>query len=466
MASSTIHAFFAQRRADNSLVVLDPPKFDLESYISNYTGRTQIERLLHIGLHSPPLCIEALKLAVKALKQTSDVPRYKLVVEQLNKLAPDDPEAVMDEEWVEKTSRRVANSTEKIEADLKSYKHNLIKESIRMGHEDLGNHYYASGDLVNAFKSYSRMRDFCTAPKHILDMSLQIIRVCIEQGNYMSVQSHIVKIRSLSRSPEEEEILKPKLCVAMGLTQLASGAFKEAAKSFLETPPTLGATYNDVISSNDVAVYGGLCALASMERSQLKKEVLDNNDFRNFLELEPQMRRAISYFYTAKYSNCLKILEEYRNDYYLDVHLVKHVNKLFEMIRSKGIVQYFIPFSCVSLKSMAEAFATNEKTLEKELVGMIGKGVLNARIDTKNRLLTAKETNLRTAVHRDTLAMAQNYERTARMRLMRMNILRAGLEVRGPKGGQGHPSGPAQGQGWVGHSGRPQGFMERFHMGS
>lgn len=38
----------------------------------------------------------------------------------------------MDDEWVEKTSRRVASNTEKIEADLKSYKHNLIKESIRV----------------------------------------------------------------------------------------------------------------------------------------------------------------------------------------------------------------------------------------------------------------------------------------------------------------------------------------------
>lgn len=81
------------------------------------------------------------------------------------------------------------------------------------------------------------------------------------------------------------------------------------------------------------------------------------------------------------------------------------------------------------------------------------------------KLLTAKETNLRTAVHRDTLAMAQNYERTTRMRLIRMNIIRAGLEVRGPKGGQG-PAGVGQGQGWIGHTGRAQGFMERFHMGS
>lgn len=66
------------------------------------------------------------------MRQTSDIPRYKLTVENIRKIAPDDPDAVMDDEWVEKTSRRVASNTEKIEADLKSYKHNLIKESIRV----------------------------------------------------------------------------------------------------------------------------------------------------------------------------------------------------------------------------------------------------------------------------------------------------------------------------------------------
>lgn len=91
----------------------------------------------------------------------------------------------------------------------------------------------------------------------------------------------------------------------------------------------------------------------------------------------------------------------------------------------------------------------------------------NARLCCQ--LLTAKEADLRTAVHRDTLVMAQNYERTTRMRLVRMNIIRAGLEVRGPKGGPNLPPGVVGGQGgqgWVGHTGRTQGFMERFHMGS
>jgi COP9 signalosome complex subunit 1 len=254
-----------------------------------------------------------------------------------------------------------------------------------MGHEDLGKHYYAAGDLHNAFKSYSRMREFCTAPKHVIDMSMSIIRVCIEQGNFVSVQSNIAKVKNVLKAEEEEEI-KPKLTAATGLVHLATGVYREAARAFLQCPPTLGSSFNDVISANDVAIYGGLCALASMDRQQLKTEVLDNNNFRQFLELEPYMRRAIQYFYTAKYSECLEIMEQYKNDYLLDLHLHRHVARLYDSIRSKGIVQYFIPFSCVTLGAMAEAFRTSEADLETELTWMIKRKLLEARIDTKNRV--------------------------------------------------------------------------------
>ncbi len=68
----------------------------------------------------------------------------------------------------------------------------------------------------------------------------------------------------------------------------------------------------------------------------------------------------------------------------------------------------------------------------------------------------AKETDLRSGVHRDTLAIAQNYERTARTRLLRMNMMRSGLEIRAPKG-RGQDGGWAAGQGR-----RQEGFvMER-----
>ena len=46
-----------------------------------------------------------------------------------------------------------------------------------MGHNDLGDHYYNMGDLSNALKSYMRTRDYCTTPKHVVDMCLAVIRV-------------------------------------------------------------------------------------------------------------------------------------------------------------------------------------------------------------------------------------------------------------------------------------------------
>ena len=50
-------------------------------------------------------------------------------------------------DWVDATERRAASKVDSLETELNGYKTNLIKESIRMGHNDLGDFYYARGDL-------------------------------------------------------------------------------------------------------------------------------------------------------------------------------------------------------------------------------------------------------------------------------------------------------------------------------
>jgi len=50
-------------------------------------------------------------------------------------------------DWVDSTERRAASKLDRLETELNGYKTNLIKESIRMGHNDLGDFYYARGDL-------------------------------------------------------------------------------------------------------------------------------------------------------------------------------------------------------------------------------------------------------------------------------------------------------------------------------
>lgn len=58
----------------------------------------------------------------------------------------------------------------------------------------------------------------------------------------------------------------------------------------------LGSSFNDVIAAQDVALYGGLCALASFDRPDLRRHIVDNISFRELLELNPEVwPRAFSW---------------------------------------------------------------------------------------------------------------------------------------------------------------------------
>ncbi|KAF9735000.1 hypothetical protein PMIN03_007114 [Paraphaeosphaeria minitans] len=437
--------FFQKRKSEGQIVVKDPPKFDLESYIANYDGFTRAERLRHIGSHSTYLAVDAYRTAIAEAKRGKNVKLYCDLVEELAQIAPEDSAALTDTTWATEKTKKVEAEKEKLEHELKSYKNNMIKESIRMGNEDMGHFYYATGDYSDAHKAYMRMREHCTSPKHLADMTLRLLLVSIAQKSWLTVQSHIAKVDSTQVKADEKAKLGPIISACAGLAHMGASNYREAATAFINTSPAFltaepiaGITWQrEVLTGNDIAVYGGLCALASMDRSQLKDLVLDNNDFRNFLELEPHIRRAINLFCASKYSACLEVLENYRTDYLLDVYLSKVLSSVYGLIRRKSIVQYFIPFSCVTLDEMAAKFQTaggDYATIEDELEAMINSGTLDARIDLVDRLLISPPTNPRYTVHADALAMAQAYDHTLRLRLTRLNMMAAGFEVRQEKG--------------------------------
>jgi COP9 signalosome complex subunit 1 len=311
-----------------------------------------------------------------------------------------------------------------------------------MGNEDLGHFYYDTGDYSTAHKAYMKMREHCTSNKHLADMTLRLVYVSITQKSWMGVQTNLAKVEAAQLKGDDKTKLEPIISSCSGLAQMSMGGFREAAKHFLNTSPAYLTTepaanitwQKDVISPNDVAVYGGLCALASMDRSDLQNKVLDNSEFRNFLELEPHIRRAINLFCNSKYSACLEVLESYRNDYYLDVYLSPVLNTIYSRIRTTSIVQYFIPFSCVTLDEMASKFPVSGFRIEDELEEMINSGTLDARIDLVDRLLISPPTNPRHDVHTDALTMADKYDHTLRLRLTRLNMLAAGMEIKQEKG--------------------------------
>ena len=474
--------------------VHNPDPIDKRASPLTDPGRTVFRRLYLIASCSKVLGEEAARLAVAEAKRRNDVVQYHDAVSLLRHITGGgDPSSDIDTAWVERKEKQNQAETQRLELELKGYKNNLIKESIRvslycalsglahvllsltcpgltlhsqMGNEDLCSHYYAIGDLVNALKAASRMREFCTTPAHIASTAFKIIHISIEQQNWLAVQSQVHKIRNLQMKPEDAARSQPKQFAAMGLQQMDSGDFREAAVSFLMTDASLGESYNEVLTSNDVAVYGGLCALASMTRTELQTKVLEDANFRNFLELEPHIRRAINFFCSAKYSQCLEILKSYRADYLLDIYLQPHYEKIVQDVRTKSIVEYLRPFSRVTLDNLEQVFGqletrqavtngtaqTNGSTnghsswgdtpsIVDELITLIESGQLHAKIDMIDRVVIADTIDEREDLHFNTLKMLDEFTREARLRMLRMSYINAGLEVKAPRKTGGRKAG-------------------------
>jgi len=408
-------------------VQINPEDFDLESYINNYSGHTKIARLIFIAEHCKALEKDAYRMAIDELKKTMNTSLYRSLQERVGERLG----FPLDTQWVESTDKKAAAQQERLELELNGYKTNLIKESIRMGHNDLGDFHYNRGDLNTALKCYVRTRDYCTTSKHIIQMCLNVIKVSIELGNYAHVVNYVAKAEQTPDLSDKVVVAKLKVCA--GLANLYNRKYKMAARKLLETTFDLGNYFNETIAPQDVATVGGLCALATFDRSDLKKKVIDNAIFRNFLELTPELRELINDFYASRYASCLKVLDKIKARLQLDIHLHEHVEALYQKIRNKALIQYFSPFISVDLNTMAEAFNTNVAGLEKELSRLIMDGSIQARIDSHNKRLYARTTDQRSATFEKTIQMGDEYQDNTQSLLLRVNLLRNDFVVKPPR---------------------------------
>ena len=74
----------------------------------------------------------------------------------------------------------------------------------------------------------------------------------------------------------------------------------------------------------------------------------------------------------------------------LDMYLAPHINTLFSMIRNRGLVQYFSPYSSADLNRMANSFNTSVTDLENELMKLILEGSIQVIGKVEQLLLRAK----------------------------------------------------------------------------
>jgi hypothetical protein len=171
-------------RSSNLVAIDDAHPFDLDAYISNYTGRTAVDRLIHIIRRCPELAPRAFQLAVAQIQTLRDPMLYTLALSAYEShlslgVPPAAEVAKLPPNWMEETEQKNSTERQKLEVELKTYTSNMIKESIRMAHRDLADHCRATGDHAGALKHYTKSREYCTTSQHVLDMCLSVLEVSV-----------------------------------------------------------------------------------------------------------------------------------------------------------------------------------------------------------------------------------------------------------------------------------------------
>ncbi|CCI48383.1 unnamed protein product [Albugo candida] len=434
--------------------------FDLEAYASKYADRNKLQRLLFIADTIPSVQTEALSMLERDVKSGTDMALYQQVLNRKAQLqatesadcskkrgrdeAEDKEENVVmedayrhskthsdigfrgltaqDQAHIDNVKRNVSHTHARLEQELNSYKSSMIKESIRMGHNDLGEFYYHLGDLPSALKSFAQARDYCTTDKHSTEMCLNVIKVALHLRNYTHVTNYVIKLNQLL-NPQSDNVLKSKVAAVFGLIALHEGKYKNAAEKFISCHIDIGASYNEVLHSEDIALYGGICALATLTRDELRDKVINNSSFKAFLELVPWLREMIADFYSGKYAACLASLEKRQGELLLDMYLCRHVDSMTKKIRNRAIIQFFYPYTSVDLNQMAKALNYDPTLLEKQVCQLISSGSISARIDGYEKVLHAYNPGPSPKTYEEAFRVGTNYAEETRNLLLRMSLL-------------------------------------------
>lgn len=103
-----------------------------------------------------------------------------------------------------------------------------------------------------------------------------------------------------------------KVRVLRGLTFLAQQNYEAVAREFLAVSPAALEGGADLLHPDDAGLVGGLCALATYSRDELRGSVLSSSLVKALLEAHPAVRYAIQAFVNSQYADVRRCLEAVR----------------------------------------------------------------------------------------------------------------------------------------------------------
>eukprot|EP00759_Apiculatamorpha_spiralis_P051177 PhF_6_TR5137/c0_g1_i1/m.7305/K12175/GPS1, COPS1, CSN1; COP9 signalosome complex subunit 1 len=404
---------------------------ELETFVNQYTGPLKTSRLINLAAYSPSPEVKnaALKLTLQNLREGTNIGMYKNFITKFKELGHTDLE--ISEQWVKETEEKISQRMNVLENELHLAKTNvLVKDTIRTCLTNLANFMHQCGDYAGSTRNYARVFDYCSNQKQMVEVNLAMILVSIEHNNYTFASQCIEKAEQRVDA-SKDKVESAKLKIAQALVLLEQKKFKAVAKKLLvDIRPEVADCWREVVTSIDLVVIAAICALASFDRAEVKKYLMEPPHVKVLLEMIPEVRDVIVDFYSSRYATCLRALDTIKDAMLLDVFLRPHIAVLQDQVRQRALRQYVMPYLSVDMTKMASAFNTTVPELEKELAVAIQDGSIVARIDKAKKVVFAARANQRVVTYNQALNAGRTFVTETENHIRRLHMLRYDFVVR------------------------------------
>jgi COP9 signalosome complex subunit 1 len=241
------------------------------------------------------------------------------------------------------------------------------------------------------------------------------------------VDSVLPYINRIEQIPDIQSETRMLIDFATAMASLETRDFASAALKFTQLPFLPSCT--DMVSQSDIAMYGALTAMASMERTQVKS-ILEHVEFRQYLELDPVVRELLTTYCSAKSIQCLDMLQRMETTLQIDPFLRPHLSSLAAAIRQKLIILYCRPYAVLDLNKMAQAFRCEPyQVLETELLQLILDDKLEASLDCVARVLRSRKKDARVELYHQVSRCGEDVNTLHQIALMRVNALKQQIAI-------------------------------------
>lgn len=322
--------------------------------------------------------------------------------------------------WESSTREQADNK----EFKISQAKNAGLRDSYRAHILDLSTFYFNTGDMNNSMKALQRAKEISITAEQQFDLFSLMALTSLFKKNISFAQNNAQKIILLTGLSDKQTLTAR---VIMGLCNMENSNYKLATEFFLGLN---GENNKELALNSDLAVYIVLGCLASMDRKDIKADVVQSKSFLVFSEDEPRLSELLDSFVNCKFSRVVQILDNIRREYVLDYFIGKSILGICEEIKNRCMVQFLKAFKRIKISDLAINFEMSEKTVEEKLAKLITDGKVDARIDAHQKIVKAREIDQKQKMHKSVLNTAIDFIDTANLILLKTSMIQEDILVR------------------------------------